>query len=89
MDRFQMPTVADQFRSQPIEQFGMAGSIAVVPEIIWCFHDALAEVMLPKAIHQNAGGEGLLRIDQPLSQTCSRLHDIRRKFRRFVGNQYA
>jgi len=37
MDRFQMPIMADQLRSQPIEQLGMAGSIAIVPKIICVF----------------------------------------------------
>ena len=58
MDRFQMPTVADQFRSQPIEQLRMTGSIAVVSKIIWSLHDPLAKMVLPKAVHQNARCSG-------------------------------
>src|SRR5437879_13692364 len=46
----------------------MARSISVQTEIIWGRHQSLAKVMLPKSIHQNTGGQGIVGAGEPAGQ---------------------
>ena len=61
LNRFQMPAIGDELGGEPIEQFGMRRVAAHRAEIVRRGDDALAEVILPEAIDDDAGRE---RIDR-------------------------
>ena len=68
MEGLEPPSPAHQFPSQRVEQLGMARSAAIEPEIARRCHEPPAEVVLPDAVGDHAGGEGIGRISDPGSE---------------------
>ena len=60
------PTAIDEFRCQPIDQFGMRRLASLGSEIVRVAGDGLAEVMLPDSVDDGARGESVLRVRDPL-----------------------
>ena len=65
---FDGPTVLHEAGGQVIEQFGMARRVGLVAEIVRGGDKALAEMMHPDAVDQDAGGEGVVGVDDGLGQ---------------------
>src|SRR6266567_5821969 len=68
MDLFEVPFLGNEFRRQPIEQFGMRGQRALRAEIVFRLHEAASEILLPDAIDDDPGSERILRINDPAGQ---------------------
>src|SRR5687767_3075955 len=67
----------------------MRGAAAHAPEIIGRAHNAATEMIAPDAIYDDARGERILRIDDPLREFRTRCPRIGRQLRRTVGQQHA
>ena len=57
-----------EFASQPVEEFGMRWRAALGAKIVFGFNDAFAEVALPDAVGEDAGGEWVFGIDNPFGE---------------------
>ena len=68
MHRLDGPAALDELRRQIIEQLRMRRRLAARTEVVGSFHQALAKVILPNAIHHHAGRERILRPREPLRQ---------------------
>src|SRR5688572_29287610 len=68
MQLFRRPAFADEFAGEPIKQFGMARTRAGEAKIVWRGDQAHAEVMLPNAIHIDAGGQRIFFGGDPLRE---------------------
>ncbi len=66
--RLQVPLQAHEFGGQPVEQGGVGGPLAPRPEILRATHEAGAEMVLPELVDRDAGGERILRTDNPPRQ---------------------
>ena len=53
---------------EPVEQFRVRRLVAGEAEVVRRAHEALAEVVLPDAVHPHAGRQRVLRVDDPLRQ---------------------
>jgi len=65
---FAAPAKAHELGGEVVEEFGMAGGFATGAEVIWRAHEAVAEEFAPKVIHGDAGGERVLRGNEPLGE---------------------
>ena len=63
-----IPPPGDEAASQPVQKFGMRGTISKKTEVVGAGHDSLAEMPAPDPVYQNAGGERMFRIHQPARQ---------------------
>src|SRR5688572_26714465 len=68
MQMLQTPPVLDQIRREPIEQFRIRRTRAVQTKVTRCFDDSGAEVKLPDAIRDDAGGQWVCGINYPFRQ---------------------
>ena len=57
------PAVLDKAGGKIVEKFGMGGRRGHVAEVVGGGDEPGAEVLLPDAIYEDAGGHGVLRID--------------------------
>ena len=57
------PTAFDEAGGEVVEKFGMSGRGGHVAEVVGGGDEAGAEVLLPDSVHEDAGGHGVLRID--------------------------
>ena len=62
------PAVLNEGRSQVVEQFRIGGAIAHDAEVAAGADETGAEVSLPDAVHDHAGGEGIFRVGQPVGE---------------------
>ncbi len=63
-----VPAAFHEIGSQPIQQFGVGGQIALHPEIPCRFYDAPAKYFLPYQVHKNTGGQGVVGRGGPAGQ---------------------
>src|ERR1041384_1361256 len=71
MKRFQAPAVPDELAREPVKQFGMRRGRAGRAEIARRGHQAASEVMLPKAVDDDAreqAARAVVRIRDPVRQ---------------------
>ena len=59
------PPLGDEAVRQPIEQLRVARRLALDAEVLRGLHQAGAEGELPEAVDGDAGGEGVVRADEP------------------------
>src|SRR5262245_8855301 len=71
MHRLQAPIPPNELRGQPVEQLGIAGRLALDPEVLAGFDKASAEMLGPDAVHGHSADEWIIRIDQPARQCKS------------------
>jgi hypothetical protein len=62
------PPLADKFCREPIEQFRIRGSSAILTEVARSAYDAFPEVLLPDSIHHHSSGERILIACDPFGQ---------------------
>src|SRR5262249_55916858 len=62
------PAAFDELAGQPVEQFRVRRPSAPNAQIAWRCNDAAAEVMLPEAIHQDAGRQWVVLAGDPVRQ---------------------
>ena len=65
---FHVPTGADEFGGEPVEEFGVGGGVALHAKVARRADEAGAEELLPETVHGDAGGERILRIDDPVGE---------------------
>ena len=63
-----VPLVLAEIHSEVVEELGVGGQFALQPEILGGFDDAIAEELLPEAVHLHAGGEWVFRSHRPLGE---------------------
>ena len=71
MDRLEPPPLADQLGGEIIEQFGVAGTLALGPEVAGGGDQPSAEVVLPEAVDDHPGQEVAragVDVGQPVGQ---------------------
>ena len=68
MHRLDIPTPGDEAAGQPVQKFGMRGTISKKTEVVGAGHDSRAEMPVPDPVHQDAGRERMFRIHQPARQ---------------------
>src|SRR5690349_6205806 len=61
----------DEFTRQPVEQFRMHRPCSCFPEIIGCFDQADAKMMLPHSVNENTGSQWIRRARDPVGQLPS------------------
>lgn len=54
LERFQTPAAANQFEGEPVEKLRMRGPVALHAEVVRRADEALAEVLLPDPVYDNA-----------------------------------
>ena len=83
MHGFHAPLPLDEFASQPIQQLGMGGRHSSLAEIAGRAHDALAEMMLPDAVHHDARGERVVGRGDPIGKAAPAIarFGVRRRLR--------
>ena len=67
-ESFDIPTGVDEFEGKVVEEFGVAGPGSLRSKIFGSFDKAGAEELLPEAVHGNAGGEGILLVNEPVGE---------------------
>lgn len=65
---FDIPTGFDEFEGEVVEEFWVTGPHALPAKVFRGFNNPSAEELLPEAIHGDAGGEGILLIDEPVGE---------------------
>ena len=68
MKPFGLPAVVDEVGGEPIEEFRVRGWGAKLAEVVGAFHDAFAEVVLPKAIDVDSCRRWIVLRGNPLGQ---------------------
>src|SRR5207249_4779361 len=58
-------------RRQPVEQFWVRRAVAVEAEVVGGGDQAAAEVVVPDAVHDDAGGERVGGVDDPVGQASA------------------
>ena len=67
MQRFDFPTVGDQPLSQEVEELGVGGLATEEAEVARGVHEAGAEMVMPQAVSEHAGGDGVV-LGDPIRQ---------------------
>ena len=62
----------DELRGEPVEQLGMRRRLAHDAEVVRRAHQAFAEVVVPDAIDDDAGGQRMLRAGEPCASVRRR-----------------
>src|SRR5262249_193935 len=62
------PAARHEFGREPIKQFRVRWPGALQTEIVLRFNQSLAEILLPYAIHDHSGGQGILRRNEPVRE---------------------
>ena len=68
---FDAPPAPDEFAGEPIEEFRIAGALALSTEIVWCRDDAATEMVLPNTVHYDTSGElagAVIDISDPIRE---------------------
>ena len=65
MELLEAPALGDELAGEPVEEIGMGGACAVASEVVGRVRDAGPEVVLPDAVDDDAGGEGVGGAGQP------------------------
>ena len=68
VQRFQFPPAGHEFTGEPVEQLRMGREFAQRAEITRRIDDTPAEMVEPKAVHQNACDQGVFTTGQPLQK---------------------
>ena len=68
MKLFDIPPGTNEFQSEPVKQFRMAGRFPLHTKILGRFDKARTKEVLPVTIHDDSCGEWVFRADQPLSE---------------------
>ena len=63
---FLRPAVVDEVGGQPVEQFGVRGSVAAGAEVVDRMHDPEAEELLPDPVDGDPRGERIERVGDPV-----------------------
>lgn len=66
--RLNRPTVVGKFDGQVVEEFGVAGKLAGLPEVVGSANDAFAEEMFPDPVDHDAGGQWIFGVGDPLRE---------------------
>ena len=85
MDRLEPPAVLDERRRQPVEQFGMAGAVALGAEVVDRLHQPGAEVVLPEPVDDHPGRQRMLGRGQPAGQPGARVGHVGGQLGQVVG----
>ncbi len=57
VDGLEAPLVFEELVGEPVEEFGVGGSVAAEAKVARCGNDAGAEVMMPEAVDDDSAGE--------------------------------
>ena len=68
MQLFNAPPRIHELAGEPVEQLRMRRFFAARPEVFRRIHEAEAEVSLPGAIHERAGGGRRFAVYQPFGE---------------------
>ncbi|MFM1944029.1 MAG: hypothetical protein RI897_3011 [Verrucomicrobiota bacterium] len=68
LDVFDGPSVLDEFGGEPVEEFRVSGRDAVGAEVTGGGGDAGAEGVVPEAVDEDAGGEWVLGVGDPVGE---------------------
>src|SRR5262249_60797409 len=68
MNDLDIPGLANELRSEPIQKFGMSGSFSLGTEILACSNQSATKELFPKTIHGYASDQRVVFIGQPSSQ---------------------
>ena len=68
VDLLDAPSLAYEFRRQPVQQLRMRGRDAHLSKTAWRGYNAAAEVPVPQAVHEDTSGQRVLRGGDPLGQ---------------------
>jgi hypothetical protein len=71
VDRLDPPAALHELHCQPVEQLGVRRRVAHLPEVLERRDDAAAEVLLPDAIDDDAGGERVSSIHRFIAPTSA------------------
>ena len=63
-----VPAAVHEFDGEPVEQFGVAGFLALQAEVLDAFDEAGAEEGLPVAVDGDAGGQRVVAGDEPVGE---------------------
>ena len=70
-----------KFRGQVIQELGVTGRVASNAEVIDASNDALAEYVIPNAVHEHARSERVRGTRQPLRQLQPAAAILNRRWR--------
>ena len=68
VELLEAPALRDEAPREPVEQFGVRGLVAELAEIVGRASDPAAEVILPDAVDDGAGGERVVGLGDPRSE---------------------
>ena len=68
MQFLERPAFRDKPIREPIEQFGMGRPFAHASEVARGTNQALSEMVLPNAVHNDSSRQGILRAGNPLGE---------------------
>ena len=68
MEFLELPVLGDELARQPVEQVRVRGALAVEAKVVRRADDAAAEMVVPDAVNQHAGGQRILGAGDPLGQ---------------------
>ena len=68
MEVLERPAVLDELGRKPVEQFRMTGPESHRSEIGGGRDEAASKVVVPDPVHDDAGGERIRRIDDPVRE---------------------
>lgn len=68
MEAFETPAVVHEVGGEPVEEFGVGGRVAETAEVAGGGGEALTEVLLPNAVDEDAGGQGVLAGGDPAGE---------------------
>ena len=88
-DGLHSPAVLLELLGQEVQQLGMARAIAHEAEVVRSVDDPFAEVEGPNAVDDDARGERMLRIGEPVCEDQTRILSVGRGRRRALGQQHA
>ena len=71
MEPLEAPTVLNKVHRQPIEQLRMRRRLSQVTEVTWSRYDPLAKMLLPDAVDDDARGQWVVGLANPLRQRGS------------------
>src|SRR5436190_11785371 len=69
MHGFKTPSLPDELRRQPVQQFGMGRLLALGTEILRGLDQAPAEIVLPETVHSDASSQRILLANKPSGQS--------------------
>ena len=88
MQGFRFPAAGDELAREPVEQLGVARAVAVLAKIVRRLDEAGAEVVLPDAIHGDAGGEWVRGRGEPARELGARSGGVGGQFGQIVAHEH-